>query len=765
MKHGKRHLSLILPVMLAALSACNNPLTPPLTPPKTQDTAPDGAPAGGSPTGMGALTVNLEAEGEARTAGPVLSFAQYVLSFSGGPDSVAPVTIAPAASHTVYLLPGTWTVGVSAYTDAACTILAAQGSASVTVAANTAAAVTVPLGFASSGTGTITYTISFPADTYSVKELTVTRGLTGFLDTAFTSGTQSGPHTLDAGAYTLALTLTNTTQGHTAYWQTAVHIFGGHTTNVSHTFTAADFATSVPVTGTITLTQNAVPASLAVRAYPNSTDTTTPIATALLTEVNSTGTQTYTYTLFIPASQTTPYLRLEADSGNSSTPEAVSPFPGTAGAITTSFSRTFHSINTAAGSVTGSGTVTAKTGGTGGTPVSGAFEGAAITLIAAPNTNNGLNSSGMSISSGTLGGTGSDLTRTFTMPAADVTVTAAFLPLYTITFEHEGGTGGDTSAIAAYGQALPAATAPTRTGYTFGGYYTAANGGGTQWYNNAMTVTKSPNTYTATEDTTLYAKWTTNTAISISSAAGWTNALTTIQNGGNDQSYTLTISGTISVPSSSDTFGSVTGLNVTLAGTGNLTLSSAGHLIGVGSNQTVTINGPTLTGCSNGEPVLSVGAGSNVVLQNGIITGNSSSNGGGGVYVHANGTFTMSGGTISNNTAGNGGGVYVYNNGTFIMSGGTISGNTAIAPYHGGGVYVNHSSGTFTKTGGTIYGDTDTTHTTGNTENTATGGATKGHAVYVVSGGTKYRNTTAEPTDNVDTAANSDADGSGFWQH
>jgi hypothetical protein len=72
-----------------------------------------------------------------------------------------------------------------------------------------------------------------------------------------------------------------------------------------------------------------------------------------------------------------------------------------------------------------------------------------------------------------------------------------------------------------------------------------------------------------------------------------------------------------------------------------------------------------------------------------------------------------------------------------------ISGNTATySSYsYGGGVYV--ASGTFTKqSGGIIYGDTNTTHTAGSTENTATNG--NGHAVYVYSGSKKRNSTTGE---------------------
>jgi uncharacterized repeat protein (TIGR02543 family) len=78
---------------------------------------------------------------------------------------------------------------------------------------------------------------------------------------------------------------------------------------------------------------------------------------------------------------------------------------------------------------------------------------------------------------------------------------------YTVTFDTQGGDGGSTSATATYDAAMPAITVPTRTGYTFGGYYTATNGGGTQYYKADGTSAKNWNNTSAT---TLYAKWTIN---------------------------------------------------------------------------------------------------------------------------------------------------------------------------------------------------------------------------------------------------------------
>jgi hypothetical protein len=117
---------------------------------------------------------------------------------------------------------------------------------------------------------------------------------------------------------------------------------------------------------------------------------------------------------------------------------------------------------------------------------------------------------------------------------------------------------------------------------------------------------------------------------------------------------------------------------------------------------------------------------------------------GGGVSVRS-GTFTMSGGIIRDNNAimvnGGGGGVSVLG-GTFTMNGGTISNNT-VSPStminftRGGGVYVG-INGSFIKTGGTI----DDTNE-----------ADFGKVAYDISTyENKYRETTAGPTDDMDSS-------------
>ena len=80
---------------------------------------------------------------------------------------------------------------------------------------------------------------------------------------------------------------------------------------------------------------------------------------------------------------------------------------------------------------------------------------------------------------------------------------------YVVTLNRQNGSGGTASVTATYGSAMPAISAPTRTGYKFGGYWTAASGGGTQYYTAAGA---SARTWDKTAATTLYAKWTANRA-------------------------------------------------------------------------------------------------------------------------------------------------------------------------------------------------------------------------------------------------------------
>ena len=104
---------------------------------------------------------------------------------------------------------------------------------------------------------------------------------------------------------------------------------------------------------------------------------------------------------------------------------------------------------------------------------------------------------------------GTQVTTAATVPASATTLWAHWTAnTYTVTLDRQSGSGGSTSATATYGSAMPSITVPTRTGYTFGGYYTSTGGGGTQYYTASGT---SVRTWDRTSATTLYAKWTANT--------------------------------------------------------------------------------------------------------------------------------------------------------------------------------------------------------------------------------------------------------------
>ena len=73
-------------------------------------------------------------------------------------------------------------------------------------------------------------------------------------------------------------------------------------------------------------------------------------------------------------------------------------------------------------------------------------------------------------------------------------------------------------------------TVPTKDGYTFGGYYTEANGGGTQVIGANGKLTSSASTTNFTAAGTLYAKWTDSTDPVVSDIEGGTALKATSQN-------------------------------------------------------------------------------------------------------------------------------------------------------------------------------------------------------------------------------------------
>ncbi len=102
---------------------------------------------------------------------------------------------------------------------------------------------------------------------------------------------------------------------------------------------------------------------------------------------------------------------------------------------------------------------------------------------------------------------GASVTGLTTTNGAMVNLYAVWqLATVTVTFDNQSATTAGTAQVSvANAAAFPNITPPSRTGYTFGGYYTEPQGGGQKIYNadGMPAVTKS----TFLLDTTLYAYW------------------------------------------------------------------------------------------------------------------------------------------------------------------------------------------------------------------------------------------------------------------
>ena len=75
---------------------------------------------------------------------------------------------------------------------------------------------------------------------------------------------------------------------------------------------------------------------------------------------------------------------------------------------------------------------------------------------------------------------------------------------YTVTLDKQGGTGGTSSITATDGEELPYATAPTRSGYEFNGYYSKQNGLGTKYYDSNMNAVAN---WYGSSNEAIYAYW------------------------------------------------------------------------------------------------------------------------------------------------------------------------------------------------------------------------------------------------------------------
>jgi len=108
-----------------------------------------------------------------------------------------------------------------------------------------------------------------------------------------------------------------------------------------------------------------------------------------------------------------------------------------------------------------------------------------------------------------------NVTVTYTISTNKITITCA---APTITLNDDGGSGGTGTQNTYYGQSPTSVSVPTKTGYTFGGYYTSSGGSGTQiinasgaWLGSKTDYTNSSTKWIVRADHNLYAKWTAKT--------------------------------------------------------------------------------------------------------------------------------------------------------------------------------------------------------------------------------------------------------------
>ncbi len=151
-----------------------------------------------------------------------------------------------------------------------------------------------------------------------------------------------------------------------------------------------------------------------------------------------------------------------------------------------------------------------KQDGNGGTNSVTVTYGSAMPSATAPNkTGYTFNGYYDAISGGTQYYT-SDMTsaRNWDKTSSDPTLYARWtVKTYTVTLDRQNGTGGSNSVTVTYGEPMPSASAPSRTGYSFNGYFDASSGG-TQYYTSGMVSAR--NWDKTSNNPTLYAQWTIN---------------------------------------------------------------------------------------------------------------------------------------------------------------------------------------------------------------------------------------------------------------
>ena len=216
----------------------------------------------------------------------------------------------------------------------------------------------------------------------------------------------------------------------------------------------------------------------------------------------------------------------------------------------------------------------------GSSPITSADEDATVYIAATPNTGYQFNTWSIyktDDAETTVTPAAAIASTSFTMPAYAVTVVPTFTAkTYTVTLNADGYTTNvdPTSVTATYNSsAIASITNPGKTGYTFGGWYSAAGGGGDIIINTAGALQAGKTGYTGAggiwtkdDDATLYAQW--------------TQTVTLDKNGGTaDGSATVTYNATSTTTPSAPTYADHTVVGYYAeSGCTNLVLSTAGAL-------------------------------------------------------------------------------------------------------------------------------------------------------------------------------------------
>jgi hypothetical protein len=246
-------ISLILALVLAG---CSNPLNP----------IDKNVPA--SASGKGAVQVSVS-DGAVRTLLPdPAGLAYYTLAFTKDTQTVNGV-ISSGVSGSFELDAGTWNLTAkgflseSAASDAG-NALASGSVSGIEVTAGETTPATVPMAFTNgeTGTGTLSYSVTFPADTTSatlsavkIGGDTTTKNLLSSSDGNTVSDgdpkTATGAPSLYAGYYQITVTLSKDDGATRAIKTEIAHIGNGLSTELAYAFTSADFFNTYTVSGTI----------------------------------------------------------------------------------------------------------------------------------------------------------------------------------------------------------------------------------------------------------------------------------------------------------------------------------------------------------------------------------------------------------------------------------------------------------------------------------------------------------------------------------